>query len=371
MRYFLFALLFLPLVATAQIEDADLIFRELYGVDGTWFMPTDRGDRLEIWKVVDDSTITGKAVRIKIESGDTALLETLRLELRGQVITYYAAVRNQNGGKAIPFELTQADDEGYLFENPDHGDPNKIRYRLLGNREMQVTAEGMRNGRPVTQEYVFEREFTASAIEFRVRIGANYHSLRSTGNFRTVDPIQFQAKPGWEIGTTAAFKGRGGFITLNFDLSLAGKFAAAKSEFQGDTVYYVRDVTYNNTWLVLGVTPEITFRRDGRFSVFAGPYIARLLVSRAKGTQTPSGDNKLFDANNDFNKTDFGLVAGLQYKLNFGKKDLGGIIGVRGNLGLRNLDNLYDRGCINTNFCNGQIFLSGATVYYSVNLLKI
>ena len=159
-------------------------------------------------------------------------------------------------------------------------------------------------------------------------------------------------------------------ITINGELGLVGRYATATSKFLADTLYE-RDVTYNSIWLTLAVVPEITFRRDGRLSIMAGPYLGVLIGNRAKGLVAPAGNDQLFDTNNDFKKTDIGLTGGLQYKLNFGKKDIGGILGIRANLGLSNIDNLYDRNCPTPSLCNGRIGFLGATAYYSVNLLKL
>lgn len=373
-----FLLCFSPVFLFAQIDDPQAVFRELFALDGVWFMPTDRGDRLEVWEIVDDSTMTGRALRIRPENGDTVTLETLRLELRDTVITYYATARNQNNNKPVAFRLTAADYDGYVFENPNHDDPKKIRYLLLGNRELQVFTEGRRGGRTVTNEYVFEREFSPGAVEFRLRAGMNATRLNGTGNFPALSPDDkpaFGARPGWELGVQTSFKGRGGFITINAEASLTGRAASAKSAFVAtppDTfILYRRDVVYRTLWLTLAVTPEITFKRDGRFSIFAGPYFARQLYNRARGEQEPGGDNKLFDANNDFKKTDIGILAGAQYKLNFGKKDLGGILGIRAGLGLSDVDNLYSRDCDNPAFCNGRVQIQGVSLYYSINLLKL
>jgi len=382
LRLTTFLLLLLPAQAFTQIyaDEVRGIFRELRDLDGTWFMPTDRGDRLESWDVVDDSTYVGRGMRIKPENGDTVTLETLRMELRDTTITYYAIVRGQNQNKPVPFKLTTADYDGYVFENPKHDDPQKIRYRLLSKREMQVFTEGKRNGRTVTQEYVFEREFTPGAVEFRIKAGVNYNTLRKTGYFRYADDDKanipaFGGKPGWEFGTQTSFKGRGGFITINGELGISGRYATVKSRFDVDTsLTYARDVTYQSIWLTLAVVPEITFSSEGRLSIMAGPYLGILIGNKTKGTilpESPNGKNKLFNPYNDFKKTDIGLTGGLQYKLNFGKKDLGGIIGVRANLGLSNIDNLYDRDCPIPALCNGRISFLGAMAYYSVNLLKI
>lgn len=381
-RLLLAAMLLTPLAAFAQIDYPEDAFRDLRrGLEGTWFMPTDRGDRLEIWEVADDSTVVGRAIRIKPENGDTVLLEKLRLEIHDTTVTYIAIARGQNNNAPVSYKLTDIDDQGfYVFTNPAHDDPQIIKYLLLGNREMQVLTEGKRNGRTVTNEYVFEREFTPGAVEFRLKVGINVQNIRGTGNLLSDPPDSkpaFDWQPGWELGTQIRFKGRGGFITINAEIGLVGRRAHAKSAFTvlTDTseTPYKRDLTYNTAWLVVGVVPEISFGREARLSLMAGPYYGRLVSARGKGVDLPGNENKLFKANNDFKKNDFGLVAGFQYKLNFGKKDLGGILGLRANFGLANLDNLYSRYCSDGNsaLCNGAIGFQGATLYYSVDLLKI
>jgi len=369
---------------SAQIEYPEDAFRELRrGLEGTWFLPTDRGDRLEIWWKEDDQTLAGKSVRIKPENGDTVLLDRLRLELRDTTVTYIIIPRsNQSNKEPVSFALTEIDEAGFfVFSNPKNDDPQKIRYLLLGNREMQVETISKRNGREVKQEFVFEREFTPGAVEFRLRGGINAHSLRGTGNFNLDGGglPGFGWKPGWEIGMQARFKGRGGFITINAEVSAVGRRASTQSAFtvNVDTMPYVfnykRDLTYNSTWLVVSLMPELTFRRDGRLSLMAGPYYGRMVGLSGNGLQEPVEENKLFKVNNDFRKNDFGINLGFQYRLNIGKKDLGGLFGLRATYGLSNLDNLYSRFCDGSNpaLCNGQVSFLGASLYYSVNLLKL
>lgn len=365
-----------PLALLAQIEDAPYVFRELRALEGTWFMPTDRGDRLELWTIADDSTYLGRGLRIKPENGDTVTLETMRLELRRDTITYYALARGQNKNKPVPFRLTSADYEGYLFENPKHDDPKKILYRLLSNRELQVTTEGTRNGRTVKDEFVFEREFTPGAVEFRLRAGANFFSLNGTGQFPQdigggKQDLGYAYQPGWELGSTATFNGRGGFLRINVDVGLSGRRSSVNSSFYGDTATYIRDGIYNTTWLQVGAIPELKTGRNSRLSVLAGPYLGLLLSSRLKGTLLPDSENKVFRSTNDFKRLDIGLLFGLQYKVNFGKKDLDGRLGLRAQLGLKDLDNLYNRDCDNPAFCNGQVKWRGIALYYSINLLKL
>jgi hypothetical protein len=265
-----------------------------------------------------------------------------------------------------------------LFENPAHDDPQKIRYLLLGNRELQVFTEGKRNNRTVTQEYVFEREFAPSSTEFRLRGGMNMTTAQGKG---TLIPLvgaeepEFGWKPGWELGAQAVFKGRGGFVSINVEAGLAGRFFSVKSEFEvvEDTsfIVYKRDGTYSTLWLNFAIAPEITFKRDGRLSLLVGPYLGILLHSKINGTAEPTGENEFFDASNDFKGPDIGVIAGLQYKLNFGKKDIGGKLGLRANIGLSDIDNLYVRSTSGGQQSNGTVSLLGASVYYSFNLLNL
>ncbi|MDO8365821.1 MAG: DUF6265 family protein [Saprospiraceae bacterium] len=375
-----FAFSLLSTFVSAQIDYPEDAFRELRrGLDGTWFMPTDRGDRLEIWWKEDDQTLAGKSVRIKPEDGDTVLLERRRIELRDTTITFIIIPR-QSSKEPVSFVLTEIDEEGFfVFTNPKNNDPHTIRYLLLGNREMQVETIERRNGRDAKEEFVFEREFTPGAVEFRVRGGINASSMRGTGSLIPFDsPPEFGWKPGWELGMHARFKGRGGFITINAELSAVGRRPSVKSAFFVDVdtfpyvIEYKRDLTYHSVWLMASVMPELTFRRDGRLSLLAGPYYARLVGLSGNGLQEPVEKDKLFKVNNDFKKNDFGIHVGFQYKLNFSKKDIGGLLGIRATYGLSNVDNLYSRECeANPAQCNGQVSFLGAALYYSVNLLKL
>ncbi|MEQ1745818.1 MAG: DUF6265 family protein [Saprospiraceae bacterium] len=381
-RYALLGLMFVfPVLLTAQIEDADIIFRELRVLDGVWFMPQDRGDRLEMWSFENDSTMAGREVRIKQEDGDTVLLKSMSLELRGEVILYHLTVRGLNNNKPVPYELVLADENGYLFENLEQDNPQKIRYRQLGRRELQVSTEGKRGNRTITEEYVFEREFTPAGVEFRLRGGVNLFNFRTTGNFPLTDDPAFVAKNplttpgiGWELGTQFRFKGNGGFISVNAELGLMGKSVGSKAsftEFDDSIINYVRDVNYHQVWLILAIVPEINLKRDGRLTILAGPYYGRMLYNGTSGTEKPASANKLFDANNDFANNDFGLVAGLQYRFNVGKKGADSALGLRANLGLSNIDALYNRHCDDPAFCNGRIGLQGVSLYYSFNLLGL
>jgi hypothetical protein len=373
---FIFLFLFVVNHLSAQVlPDMKAIFRDLTRLEGVWFMPTDRGDRLEFWNWENDSTMIGRGCRIKPETGDTATLENLILELRGNEIIYSAKVRGQNNGKFVPFTLTEADNDTYLFENPAHDDPKKITYFLLEGRELQVNTEGTRNGRPTKQEFVFEREFNPASMEFRVRTGINAHQLYKINDIGA-EP-KFSTRLGWELGVTTAFKGSGGLISLNIDAGLIGKSHHVTSNFTipVDTLPfiadYIRDLTYNQTWLSIGLMPEVKFNRKGKASILFGGYYARLLINKVKGTEKPIRNTKVFNFNNDFKKADFGAILGFNYKQNLGKKDLDGVFGLRVQFGLSDIDNLYIRKCATGGLCNGRLGIAGISLSYGFNLLKL
>lgn len=374
----LFSLALLGTFSLAQAQEIDTqnAFRDLKALKGTWFMPTERGDRLEVWQLDNDSTLSAKAFRIKPENGDSVLLETILLTWRDTSIVYSVSVRGQNNNKAIDFRLTEAYSDEFVFENPKHDDPQKIRYVLLGNRELQVTTEGKKNGRTVSKEYVFEREFSPVSTEFRLRAGVNAASLKAERDLNLLNPDpDFGYRPGWEVALSSVFKGRGGFLALHTELGLAGKNPTVATSFlaPSDTtaVNYERDGNYRSAWMTLAVFPEYTFRRDGKLSAVVGPYYARLLNNRMNGTERPENTNSKYKTNKDLKKNDFGLMAGLHYRLKITKKDLGGKLGLRANIGLINVDDLYIRRCTNPTLCRERILLRSFSAYYSINLTQL
>jgi hypothetical protein len=351
----------------AQIEDPKASFRALRALDGVWFLPSDRGDRLEVWKIENDSTMSARVMRIKEENGDTITLETLRLTRRDTNIVYAATVKSQNQGKPVEFRLTQDDEEGFLFENPKHDNPQKIRYQVVSNREMVVTVEGKRNGRAVSEEMVYEREFNPASVEFRVRAGVGVGALQKERNLNgMVSGPDFGLRPAWDLGAAMAFKGSGGFLTVNVEASLSGRPSGVQSEFYDDTVRFVRAGNYRMLWGQLAVYPEFTLRREGRLAVIVGPYAGRLLYLNATGNSLPeAGRDAAFESKNDLKKTDFGFLAGLHYRLKTARPVT---IGARYHYGLRDLDNLYNRRCINPALCNERVVLRTVSVYATVKL---
>lgn len=360
--------------ATAQIDDIDLVFEDMKALEGAWYMETDRGDRLEIWYIQDDSTLTARGLRVKKESRDTVPLETIRLEFRDSKIVYWALARGQNNEQAVPFELTEINDEGaWIFENPEHDDPVKIVYWLLDKRELHVNTEGRQGGRDSNREYIFEREFASATANLRLRAGINYHNLFQSGTYSMPEQPTFEARPGWELAAQIPLGGQQSYFNVNIEAGFSGRTAGANADFWAsgsDTIHYVRSVHYRQVWLTGAVIPEFRFRRNGRFSVLIGAYGARLLANGTKGTDLPGNESKIFTANVDFKKSDLGLTGGFQYRFAGTRKKRENMAGVRLNMGMSDIDNLYRRSCTTaSDNCTGTVQMRGISLYYGVSLL--
>lgn len=378
MRCLIFLLLLqigVPIALRAQIDDPQGVFETLKEMDGAWFMETERGDRMEIWDIVDDSTMTGRGLRIKLESRDTVLLETLRLELRGDSITYWALARGQNNNQAVPFQLTEVDEEGvWIFENPKHDDPVKIRYWLLDNQELQVTTEGRRNGRDTKTEFVFEREFTKGSAVLRLKVGLNWFNLLQDGNYPIPNQPVFEARPGWDVGIQIPFGSQSSLLNFNVEAGFSGRYPKANASFtvlRPDTVSYLREVGYRQIWFSLGVIPEFRFTRSGRFSILLGPTLNRLLYNDTSGNELPGGEFKTYDSNNDFRKNHLAITGGFQYRFESGRRKRDAVIGVRSFYSFGDVDNLYRRACEALGqTCTSKVRYGGLMAYYGVNLIR-
>lgn len=100
--------------------------QDLDWVMGKWQRINKEGINYEAWEKANDSTFVGK--NYKIEGSDSTFLESIRIEYRNGNAFYIPMVENQNDGQAIPFQLTAAFENRFIFSNPDHDFPKKIVY---------------------------------------------------------------------------------------------------------------------------------------------------------------------------------------------------------------------------------------------------
>lgn len=116
------------------------VLTELERLEGTWIRVTRTGMVYEVWKKGEQGDLKGTTW--KVAGGDSALTEEMRLFIKEDSLFYGARVINQNEGKEVLFTL-KATGEEYIFENPGHDFPQRIRYSFPKGDELKVVIEDM------------------------------------------------------------------------------------------------------------------------------------------------------------------------------------------------------------------------------------
>ncbi len=104
-------------------------FKKLYTLQGTWKMITKRGAICEEWKKIDNNYLQNKGYMIK--GNDTLVNERVALTNTKDGIFYTSTVENQNNKQPVAFKMTKADNNMFVFENPQHDFPKRIVYRFV------------------------------------------------------------------------------------------------------------------------------------------------------------------------------------------------------------------------------------------------
>lgn len=84
------------------------------------------------------------------KDGKTVFFEYLRIEARPDGIFHVAHPKARPG---TDFKLTRLTANEALFENPQHDNPKKIRYRKNPDGSLTARVEGDENGKPVSEEF--------------------------------------------------------------------------------------------------------------------------------------------------------------------------------------------------------------------------
>lgn len=117
------------LCAAAFMVPADKTFAKLYALEGTWKMTTKRGAICEEWKKVNDNHLQSKSYFIK--GADTLVNERVALTNTKDGVFYTSTVEDQNNKEPIAFKMTSADNNRFVFENPQHDFPKRIVYKFI------------------------------------------------------------------------------------------------------------------------------------------------------------------------------------------------------------------------------------------------
>lgn len=109
-----------------------------------WWQNVDKGISFEEWKLTENGNLSGTSGYIK--GKDTIVSETVSLEQRGDAVIYIPIVKDQNNGQPVPFTLTSAIGDSFVFENPKHDFPDKITYKKLSPTSLVASISGKMNG---------------------------------------------------------------------------------------------------------------------------------------------------------------------------------------------------------------------------------
>lgn len=134
----------------SQDKNAEKNFNKLKKLEGMWESKNNI-IFFEKWKLIDDSTLSGKGYSLR--DRDTVFSEVLRLNLRNGKITYLAKDPDQNRGAAVPFGLEKATRNKFIFENLEHDYPNRITYEFEKDSLLKIRLETAK-GTKVTAFYL-------------------------------------------------------------------------------------------------------------------------------------------------------------------------------------------------------------------------
>jgi Domain of unknown function (DUF6265) len=118
---------------------------------GSWLIKTGKGTIAEDWKMVNDSTYSGKSVFIKAEK-DSVLQETLEFSFRNGSWYYISKVVGQNNNLPVSFQVIYMGKEEFISENAAHDFPQRISYRRVKN-QLFASIEGKSKGRYIKQNF--------------------------------------------------------------------------------------------------------------------------------------------------------------------------------------------------------------------------
>ena len=133
-----FALIFL-LSAFIEKKDENKM-QSFKWLIGSWTMNTNRGAIMETWIQLNDSTISGESIFIKI-TGGTEQREKLRFIYSNKEYFYCVTFLGQNNNEEIKFRITSFADSSFVSENLQHDFPRRIIYKLTNKDTIHAVVD--------------------------------------------------------------------------------------------------------------------------------------------------------------------------------------------------------------------------------------
>jgi uncharacterized protein YciI len=127
----------------AAIDSGTPNLKPLYWLADDWVLLRNgqASQSYESWQYVNDSLFQATSFTLR-PNGDTLVTETIDLTVQNGAIHYIPTVKGQNDNKPVPFRLAEQEGVSWVFENPDHDFPKRIRYALVGHDTLHAQISG-------------------------------------------------------------------------------------------------------------------------------------------------------------------------------------------------------------------------------------
>ena len=122
---------------------------------GKWENKSDDGNLLETWKKVNDSLFIGESYFIKEK--DTLHSEQIKLEQKGEHLSYITTIKGQDNDKPITFKHNSEIVKQLVFENPANDYPKKIIYSQLSKDHIIIQISGIQDGKTSSIKYSLKK----------------------------------------------------------------------------------------------------------------------------------------------------------------------------------------------------------------------
>ncbi|MEO6730373.1 MAG: DUF6265 family protein [Ferruginibacter sp.] len=117
-------------------KNSDPVFNQLYALEGKWIMKTKKGFIGEEWKKINKDYLQNSGYMIR--GNDTIITERVALRNKEEGIFYISTAEGQNSQQPVEFKLTSADNNSFVFENPQHDFPKRITYSFINKDSLHA-----------------------------------------------------------------------------------------------------------------------------------------------------------------------------------------------------------------------------------------
>lgn len=148
-----YLVLIIPILVGCHTKSLD--YYNFTSWEGNWQSSDSSGTFIENWERINDTLCQGKGMMIV--KGDTLFSEKIKLVFNKNNVRYVVVAEGQNKGSEVPFTLTNFSKDTWVFENPNHDFPKRIKYFSPTADSLIATVEGMEDTVPRSFVLRFKR----------------------------------------------------------------------------------------------------------------------------------------------------------------------------------------------------------------------